>query len=64
MTLREGRDVTLVSWGAHDQEALAAAEQLAADNVEAEVIDVATLKPLDMATILDSVGGPAAGHRA
>ena len=37
------------------KESLEAAEQLAADNVEAEVIDVATLKPLDIATILDSV---------
>lgn len=53
--LREGRDVTLVSWGAMISESLAAAETLAAEGVEAEVIDVATLKPLDMATILASV---------
>jgi pyruvate dehydrogenase E1 component beta subunit len=53
--LREGRDVTLVSWGAMITETLAAAETLAAEGVEAEVIDVATLKPLDMATILASV---------
>ncbi|MEJ2379496.1 MAG: transketolase C-terminal domain-containing protein [Pseudolabrys sp.] len=56
MTLRSGRDVTIVSWGAMIKEALEAAEQLAADNIEAEVIDVATLKPLDTAAILDSVG--------
>jgi len=56
MTLRPGRDVTIVSWGAMIKETLEAAEQLAADNIEAEVIDVATLKPLDCATILDSVG--------
>jgi len=37
------------------KEALEAADQLAAENVEAEVIDVATLKPLDSATILAAV---------
>ncbi len=54
-TVREGRDVTLVAWGAMIVETLVAAETLAAEGVEAEVIDVATLKPLDMATILSSV---------
>lgn len=54
-TLRPGTDVTLVSWGAMLQETLAAAEALAAEGVMAEVIDVATLKPLDMETILESV---------
>jgi pyruvate dehydrogenase E1 component beta subunit len=53
--LREGRDVTLVSWGAMIKESLAAAETLAAEGVEVEVIDVATPKPLDMETILASV---------
>jgi pyruvate dehydrogenase E1 component beta subunit len=55
-TLREGTDITLVTWGAMTLEVLAAAESLAADGIEAEVIDVATLKPLDMDTILESVG--------
>jgi 2-oxoisovalerate dehydrogenase E1 component beta subunit len=55
-TLRPGRDVTLVSWGAMIRETLEAAERLAAENIDAEVIDVATLKPLDGATILASVG--------
>ena len=55
-TLREGTDVTLVSWGAMVTETLAAAEALAGEGVAAEVIDVATLKPLDEATILESVG--------
>jgi pyruvate dehydrogenase E1 component beta subunit len=54
-TVRDGRDVTLVTWGAMIVETLAAAETLAAEGIEAEVIDVATLKPLDMATILSSV---------
>ncbi|MDH5749779.1 MAG: alpha-ketoacid dehydrogenase subunit beta [Rhodospirillales bacterium] len=54
-TLRPGNDVTLVTWGAMTVETLAATEQLATDGIEAEVIDVATLKPLDMPTILTSV---------
>jgi pyruvate dehydrogenase E1 component beta subunit len=54
-TLREGNDITLVSWGATIKETLAAADTLAADGVEAEIIDVATLKPLDTEAILASV---------
>jgi 2-oxoisovalerate dehydrogenase E1 component beta subunit len=54
-TLRTGSDVTLVSWGAMLKETLAAADQLAKDGVSAEVIDVATIKPLDIDTILESV---------
>jgi pyruvate dehydrogenase E1 component beta subunit len=53
--LRDGSDVTLVSWGAQVKETLEAAEALAAEGISAEVIDVATLKPLDMDTILESV---------
>ena len=53
--LREGRDLTLVTWGAMVTETLAAAETLADEGVAAEVIDVATLKPLDAETILASV---------
>jgi 2-oxoisovalerate dehydrogenase E1 component beta subunit len=54
-TEREGTDVTLVSWGAMMHETLKAAEELATQGVQAEVIDVATLKPLDSATIVESV---------
>jgi pyruvate dehydrogenase E1 component beta subunit len=54
-TLREGKDVTLVSWGAALHETQAAAGELSAEGIEAQVIDVATLKPLDMETILESV---------
>ena len=54
-TLREGRDITLVTWGAMTKETLAAADALAAGGVSAEVIDVATIKPLDADTILASV---------
>ncbi|VAW68761.1 Branched-chain alpha-keto acid dehydrogenase, E1 component, beta subunit [hydrothermal vent metagenome] len=53
--LREGEDITLLSWGAMLHETLQSAEQLAQRGVSAEVIDVATLKPLDMNTILESV---------
>jgi pyruvate dehydrogenase E1 component beta subunit len=53
--LREGTDITLVSWGAMLHETLQAADQLGEEGVAAEVIDVATLKPLDMETILMSV---------
>lgn len=54
-TLREGTDVTLVTWGAMVRETLAAADLLAEEGYAAEVIDVATLKPYDLDTILASV---------
>jgi pyruvate dehydrogenase E1 component beta subunit len=54
--LRQGRDVTLVTWGAMTVEALAAADTLAGEGIETEVIDLATLKPIDSATVLESVG--------
>lgn len=53
--LREGQDVTLVSWGASMHETLQAADGLAEQGISAEVIDVATIKPLDTETILRSV---------
>jgi 2-oxoisovalerate dehydrogenase E1 component beta subunit len=53
--LREGTDVTVATWGGMVPEALAAADLLAAHNISAEIIDIATLKPLDAATILASV---------
>lgn len=54
--LREGTDITLVTWGAMTRETLAAADALAEEGIRAEVIDVATIKPLDEETILASVG--------
>lgn len=54
-TLREGTDVTLVTWGASVKETLAAAHQLAGEGISAEVIDVATISPIDFETILASV---------
>ncbi len=53
--LREGDDVTIVTWGAITVDVLKAAEQLATENVSAEVIDLATISPIDAQTILDSV---------
>ncbi|KAA3639133.1 MAG: alpha-ketoacid dehydrogenase subunit beta [Proteobacteria bacterium] len=53
--IREGEDVTLVTWGAMMKETLEAADKLAEQGVSAEVIDVATISPLDMDTIAESV---------
>lgn len=53
--LRDGSDVTLVTWGAQVKEALEAADALAKEGISAEVIDVATIKPLDFDTIHESV---------
>lgn len=55
-TLREGHDLTLISWGAMLHETLEAAEALAREGISAEVIDVASLKPIDHATLRGSVG--------
>jgi len=52
---RPGRDVTLVAYSAMVFKALAAAETLAAEGVDAEVLDLRTLRPLDSETILSSV---------
>lgn len=54
-TLRAGTDVTLLCWGAMTVDTLKAAERLAHEQVSCEVIDVASLAPLDFTTILDSV---------
>lgn len=54
-TLRIGEDVTLITWGAMVKETMAAADKLQAQGINAEVIDVATIRPLDMETILASV---------
>jgi pyruvate/2-oxoglutarate/acetoin dehydrogenase E1 component len=52
---RPGQDVTLITYGATLFKTLAAAETLAGDHIEAEVIDLRSLRPLDMYTILESV---------
>ena len=53
--LRDGEDVTLVTWGSQVKETLEAADALEKEGISAEVIDVATLKPLDFDTIHESV---------
>lgn len=52
---REGSDVTIVSYGKLMKNALAAAEELAKEGVQAEVIDLRTIRPLDYDTIITSV---------
>lgn len=52
---RKGSDVTIVSFGKIMKTALAAAEELAKDGIEAEVIDLRTIRPLDIDTIIASV---------
>ncbi len=53
--LREGSDVTIVTWGAMTQDTMRAAAELDAEGVGVEVIDLATLSPIDSETILASV---------
>ena len=52
---REGRDVTIVAWSRMLGEAEQAAEQLAKDAIEVEIIDLRTLRPLDVETVIRSV---------
>ena len=58
---REGGDVTLVGYGAMTLVAMEAAEQLAREHIEADVVDLRTLRPWDKETVTDSV---AKTHRA
>ena len=53
---RSGRDATVVTYGRGVFDSLQAAEQLAADGIDVEVLDLRTLVPLDMATVAESVG--------
>ena len=54
ITLREGKDVTIIATGLEVQSALEAAQKLAADGIDAEVINIHTIKPLDEELILAS----------
>lgn len=54
-TLKEGSDVTLVTWGASTHETSQAIQQLNEEGISCEMIDVATIKPLDIETIIASV---------
>jgi len=53
--VQEGRDVTIIAWGAMVREALTAAEQLRADKVDAEVIDLRTISPMDVDSLIHSI---------
>jgi pyruvate dehydrogenase E1 component beta subunit len=53
--VRPGSDVTIVAWSMGMTYALKAADELAKDNINAEVIDLRTLKPMDSDTIVESV---------
>jgi pyruvate dehydrogenase E1 component beta subunit len=53
--VRSGSDVTLVAWSMGMSYALKAADELAKENISAEVIDLRTLRPMDSATIVESV---------
>lgn len=53
--VREGTDVTIVSFGKIMKVARAAAEELAKDGINAEVIDLRTIRPIDYETIINSV---------
>jgi pyruvate dehydrogenase E1 component beta subunit len=53
--VRSGTDVTLVAWSMGMSYALKAADELAKDNISAEVIDLRTLKPMDSDTVIESV---------
>lgn len=53
--LREGHDVTLITWGATVYETLEAANQLQKENISCEVIDLCSIKPIDTETLLHSV---------
>ena len=52
---RKGEDITIISFGIGMQYALKAAEKLAADGIEAEVIDLRTIRPIDYETLIQSV---------
>jgi pyruvate dehydrogenase E1 component beta subunit len=53
--VQEGKDVTVVAWGAMVREVLNAAEQLKGDKIDLEVIDLRTISPMDVETIITSI---------
>lgn len=53
--VKEGEDITLISWGAMIKETIEAAEHLENEGISAEIIDLASISPIDMETILLSV---------
>jgi pyruvate dehydrogenase E1 component beta subunit len=55
LLLRSGRDVTLISWGAMMQECVQVTHEMSKKGVDIELLDLASISPLDMSTILSSV---------
>jgi pyruvate dehydrogenase E1 component beta subunit len=53
--VQEGKDVTVIAWGAMVREVLNAAEQLKGDRIELEIIDLRTISPIDTETIITSI---------
>jgi pyruvate dehydrogenase E1 component beta subunit len=53
--VQEGRDVTVIAWGAMVREALNAAEQMKADKVDVEIIDLRTISPMDVEAVVNSI---------
>jgi len=53
--VQEGKDVTIIAYGAMLREALNAAEQLKGDKIDPEIIDLRTISPMDVETIVDSI---------
>jgi pyruvate dehydrogenase E1 component beta subunit len=53
--VQEGKDVTVVAWGAMVREVLNAAEQLKGDRIDLEIIDLRTISPIDVETIITSI---------
>jgi pyruvate dehydrogenase E1 component beta subunit len=53
--VQEGKDVTVIAWGAMVREVLAASEQLKGDKIELEIIDLRTISPIDVETIIASI---------
>jgi pyruvate dehydrogenase E1 component beta subunit len=53
--VQEGKDVTVVAWGAMVREVLNAADQLKGDKIDLEIIDLRTISPIDVETIITSI---------
>jgi pyruvate dehydrogenase E1 component beta subunit len=53
--VQEGKDVTVIAWGAMAREAVAAAEQLKGDKIDVEIIDLRTISPMDVEAVIQSI---------
>jgi pyruvate dehydrogenase E1 component beta subunit len=53
--VQEGKDVTVIAWGAMVREAVAAAEQLKGDKIDLEIIDLRTISPMDVEAVIQSI---------